>query len=121
MQEMTDSEDRTRSRGAVAEIRLCAYCEGGFSAKRPQQRFCSQACRLGFHKDVGAEGTVAGVSRIKRGVSVVIHFPTGPAAERAITLLRGESVSVVNKSKAAPAEKAEASIVARCASERERC
>lgn len=74
------------------EIRTCPYCQGLFAPKRRRQDFCSDPCRVGYHKDMGARGVVAGVTRLKRGVSVVVHFPDGPAAERAIRLLKGAGV-----------------------------
>jgi hypothetical protein len=76
-------------------MRVCPYCMGMFSSVRLRQEFCGDPCRLGFHKDVGAEGVVAGVTRLKRGVSVVVHFPDGPAAERAIALRKGQAVRTV--------------------------
>lgn len=78
-------------------MRPCAYCRSLFLPKRKRQDFCDDKCRMGFHKDVGTTGTVAGVTRIKRGVSVVIHFATGPAAERAVKLMKGEVARVVVK------------------------
>lgn len=92
---MKVTSDRTRSEHAQEEIRACPYCRGLFAPKRLQQVFCSDRCKLGYHKDIGTEGVVAGVTRLKRGVSVVTHFPDGPAAERAIALLKGQSVRVV--------------------------
>ena len=86
---------RTRSSAAQAELRACPYCEALFAPKRLRQDFCGPRCRKGFHDDVGATGKVAGVTRLKRGVSLIIHYPDGPAAERAIELHKGASVRVV--------------------------
>jgi len=80
------------------EARVCPYDQVLFVPKRKRQDFCNDKCRIGFHKDVGTEGVVAGNTRIKRGVSVVIHFHSGPAAERAIKLLKGETIRLVPKS-----------------------
>lgn len=89
----------TRSSDGSAPIQLeareCPYDHVLFVPKRQRQDFCNDKCRLGYHKDVGTEGAVAGVTRIKRGVSVVLHFATGPAAERAIRLLKGERKRIV--------------------------
>lgn len=79
---------------AQLEMISCGYCGVMFMPKRERQDFCSTKCRSNYQQDVGTQGVVAGVTRIKRGVSVVMHFPTGPAAERAIELLRGEEVRV---------------------------
>jgi hypothetical protein len=80
-----------------AELRNCPYCHGLFQPKRLRQDFCGNPCRIGYHKDIGTAGTVAGVTRIKRGVSVVLHFSNGPAAERAIKLMKGAEVRAVTK------------------------
>lgn len=79
------------------EMRTCPYCQDLFTPKRKRQDFCGDQCRVGYHKDVGTIGTVAGVTRIKRGVSVVLHFANGPAAERAIKLMKGAEVRTVTK------------------------
>lgn len=80
------------------EARVCPYDQVLFVPKRKRQDFCNDKCRIGYHKDVGTEGVVAGVTRIKRGVSVVVHFANGPAAERAIKLMKGEAIRAVPKS-----------------------
>lgn len=79
------------------EVRTCPYCHTVFQPARLQQEFCGRVCRKGYHEDVGTEGVIAGVTRIKRGVSVVLHFATGSAAERAVKLLKGEVVRLVPK------------------------
>lgn len=82
--------------GAVqAEMRACPYCLALFEPKRARQDFCGPKCRKAYHDDIGTLGTVASVIRIKRGVSVVLHFDSGPAAERAVLLLKGERKRVV--------------------------
>jgi hypothetical protein len=85
----------TRSQPAQHEAKVCPYCTSLFTPIRAKQDFCGDRCRNGYHRDVGTEGTVAGVTRIKRGVSVVLHFANGPAAERAIRLLKGETKRIV--------------------------
>lgn len=80
-----------------AEIRTCPYCQVLFMPKRIRQDFCGPRCRKGFHDDIGATGLVAGVTRLKRGVSLIIHLADGPAAERAIELHKGTEVRVVTK------------------------
>jgi hypothetical protein len=79
------------------EQRVCPYCHGLFTPKRLLQEFCGRDCRKHYHEDIGTEGVVAGVTRIKRGVSIVMHFANGPAAERAIKLLKGGTVRLVPK------------------------
>lgn len=87
----------TRSQPQQLELRTCPYCRAVFQPTRLLQEFCGRACRKAYHDDIGTEGLVAGVTRIKRGVSVVLHFSNGPAAERAMKLLKGESVRLVSK------------------------
>lgn len=87
--------DRTRSQPPPGAMRVCPYCNGLFPPKRLRQDFCGDPCRTSFHRDVGTQGVVAGVTRLKRGVSVVIHYPDGPSAERAIALRKGQSVRTV--------------------------
>ena len=93
--------DGTRSDNAAApiqrEARLCPYCAAFFAPKRLRQDFCSDSHRIAYHRDVGTEGVVASVTRLKRGVSVVTHYPDGPSAERAIGLRKGQAVRVVAK------------------------
>lgn len=89
--------DRTRSNGEQGEMRTCPYDRVLFRPKRARQDFCSDRCRIAYHRDVGTEGKVAGVTRLKRGVSVVVHFENGPAAERAIKLMKGATVRLVTK------------------------
>lgn len=89
--------DVTRSNASQATLRACPYCNVMFVPKREQQAFCNDAHRVAYHRDVGTAGVVAAVSRIKRGVSVVIHFPNGPAAERAIKYMKGAHVRTVLK------------------------
>ncbi len=72
----------TRSQPQTMAMRVCPYCQVLFAAERLRQDFCGRKCRKAYHEDVGTEGKVAGVTRIKRGVSVVLHFENGPAAER---------------------------------------
>jgi hypothetical protein len=80
------------------EIRNCAYCRRTFTPKREAQAFCNTKCRSNFHEDHGAEGVIAGVTRLTRGrVSVVVHFDAGPAAEHAIAFERGEIVRTVKQ------------------------
>jgi hypothetical protein len=90
----------TRSSGVApeqTEFRFCHYCKKTFTPRRLRQEFCNPHCRKGFHDDVGATGEVAGVTRLKKSVSVVIHLPNGPAADRAIELLKGTEVRLVTK------------------------
>ena len=77
------------------EVRPCAQCRRLFAPKRPSQVFCCTKCRSEYHVDHGASGTVAGVRRIHRGASIVIHL-TGPAAEAAMQLLPGQKVRLVD-------------------------
>jgi len=88
---------QTRFEGQQGEMRTCPYCLKLYPPKRARQEFCGDKCRNGFHMDVGTAGKVAGATRIKRGVSIVLHFPSGPAAERAILLLKGQAVRLVSK------------------------
>lgn len=90
----THSEVTTQEQ---TEFRFCAYCAKPFPPKRLRQEFCNPHCRKGFHDDVGATGMVAGVTRLKRSVSVIVHLPNGPAADRAIELLKGTEVRLVTK------------------------
>lgn len=88
--------DATRWDGQQQEMRPCDYCHRLFEPKRPKQAFCHDKCRWGYHLDIGTEGVVAGVTRLQRGrVSLVLHFEAGPAAERAIRLMKGERKRVV--------------------------
>lgn len=86
-----------RCGGQQTAIRVCPYCHNAYTPKRDRQEFCGDKCRNAYHVDVGTEGVVAGVTRLKRGVSVVLHFPDGPAAERAIWLRKGQVGRVVVK------------------------
>jgi len=94
---MTAARTRSRASGAAiqTEVRVCPYCGDLFVPRRLQQEFCCDKHRIAYHRDIGAEGTVASVTRLKRGVSIVLHFPDGPAAERAIGLRKGQGVRVV--------------------------
>lgn len=85
----------TRSQPQQLELRACPYCRSAFQPGRLLQEFCGRACRKAYHDDVGTEGVVAGVTRIKRGVSVVLHFANGPAAERAVKLMKGDRKRLV--------------------------
>lgn len=87
----------TRRQPLQMEMRECPYCKVMFQPKRPRQGFCKRQCGKWYHEDVGTEGVVAGVTRIKRGVSIVLHFANGPAAERAVMLLKGEIVRAITK------------------------
>lgn len=88
---------QTRFEGQQAEMRTCPYCRGLFQPKRARQEFCGEKHRNAYHIDVGTEGVVASVTRLKRGVSVVTHYPDGPAAERAIGLRKGQVTRTVAK------------------------
>lgn len=73
----------------------CAYCQTAFTPKRRWAAFCSDKCRAGYDADIGIEGRIRRVSKIKRGgVAVTIHL-TGPAAERALNLELGDPYRVV--------------------------
>lgn len=79
----------------ATEQMACAQCRRLFAPKRPSQVFCCTRCRSEYHVDHGASGKVAGVRRIHRGASIVIHL-TGPAAEAALQLLPGQKVRLVD-------------------------
>lgn len=84
--------------GTQFEMRPCAYCRRMFTPAREDKAFCTRKCRASFHEDHGAEGIVAGVTRLMRGrVSIILHCEAGPAAEHAITLMRGDVVRVVKQ------------------------
>jgi hypothetical protein len=74
----------------------CPYCRQLFLPKRRWAAFCSKKCRNGYDQDMGAQGRVASVRRLKVGVSVVVHL-TGPAAERALNLELRQLVRVTGK------------------------
>lgn len=94
---MSASISETRSGDQQREMRECPYCHILFTPKREAQQFCKTPCRVAYHNDFGAQGVVAGVTRLKRGVSVVLHFPDGPAAESAINFRKGDVLSAVRK------------------------
>lgn len=75
----------------------CPYCHRLFVPRRSRQEFCGRKCSKAYHEDVGIAGVVASVTRLKRGVSVVTHYPDGPSAERAIGLRKGQAIRVVPK------------------------
>lgn len=76
---------------------ICSYCMTAFTPKRRWAAFCSDRCRSSYDEDIGIEGRVRRVSKIKRGgVAVTIHL-TGPAAERALHLGIYDYVRVVRK------------------------
>jgi hypothetical protein len=75
----------------------CAQCHAMFLARKPGQYFCKASCRAAYQRETGLQGQVAGVTRLLRGVSVVIHFPDGPAAEKAIALTKRQTVSIVRE------------------------
>lgn len=79
---------------AQQEMRPCPYCRALFTPKRRWGAFCSSKCRTDYDVDIGAQGSVAGVRRINKGASIVIHL-TGPAAERALKLGIRDLVRVV--------------------------
>lgn len=86
----------TRSNPFQLEMRTCPYDRVQFVPKRARQEFCSDPCRIGFHKDVGTEGEVAAITHLKRGrVSVVMHFDSGTAAERVKRFIKGERKRIV--------------------------
>lgn len=80
---------------SAGESRFCRWCGSSLAGKRAQAEFCGDRCRLDWHRSQPPEGVVRGVRKIKAGVSVVIHLPEGPAAERALKLELGESVRIV--------------------------
>lgn len=73
----------------------CRWCGGSLAGKRADAEFCCDRCRLDWHRNQPPEGVVRGVRKLKTGVSVVIHLPGGPVAERALKLALGESVRIV--------------------------
>ncbi len=89
------SASGTHSEPAQQETRTCGYCNGLFAPKRDWEQFCKPACRRAYDLDFGAMGAVKSVRKLKSGVSVVVHLPAGPAAERALRLALGENVRIV--------------------------
>ncbi len=79
------------------DMRTCPYCQSMFVPKRRWEAFCTQKCRTSYDQDFGAQGTVASVRRLKKGASVVVHLPDGPAADRAMNLLLNDPVRVTRK------------------------
>lgn len=88
-----DKPSETRYSADQQTLRTCPYCQSLFAPKRKAQQFCGSRCRSRYHLVIGMQGTVAGVTRLKRGVSVVLHFQDGPAADAAINLRKGDVVS----------------------------
>lgn len=78
------------------EARTCPYCQASFIPARRWQAFCSSEHRTAFDQEFGALGKIAGVRKLKSGVSVTLHF-TGPAAERALNLELGAPARVTRK------------------------
>lgn len=89
------SASGTRSGPTQRETRPCAYCSALFAPKREWEQFCKPGCRRAYDLDFGTRGAVKSVRKLKAGVSVVIHLPGGPAAERALKLALGELVRIV--------------------------
>lgn len=95
---MTAEPTRVRVQTDIqSEMTPCAYCHGLFAMRKPGQHFCKAACRAAYSRETGLQGRVASVTRLLRGVSVVLHFQDGPAAEKAITLKKQQIVSVVRE------------------------
>jgi hypothetical protein len=82
--------DQTMHPSALSQaIVRCAYCGGTFTPRKRWGAFCSAKCRNGFDVDIGAQGSVASVRKLKHGVSITIHF-RGPSAQRAMNLELGQ-------------------------------
>lgn len=77
--------------------RACDFCRDPFVPRRPHQRFCSTACRQGFHAqgDHGLRGAVVSNRILRRGkVSMVIQFGIEDR-EAALAIVPGDVVEVV--------------------------
>lgn len=78
--------DRTRSDVVVGQERLCDYCQGVYTPKRPHQRFCEPAHRSAAHREKQLEGVpprvVTGARQVRNGWSITVHLddlpPVGP-------------------------------------------
>lgn len=88
-------------------MQVCEQCGKSFTAKKPHARFCSDACRMKFHRPTlpaaeGPQGTVKIVRRIKTGVSVTLHFTDECQAERAIKTPLGAPARLVSQQEQDP-------------------
>lgn len=91
------NEPTTHYHATSGQSNACAYCQTTFAPRRKWERFCSSACRMAYDVDIGAQGVVRGVRRVKTGVSVTIHLTDESAAERGLKLGLGEPVRVVRQ------------------------
>lgn len=85
----------TRTEDHPPMMTTCLYCHAEFAARKPGTFFCKAAHRAAYQRETGLQGEVAGVSRLISGVKVVIHFPAGPAATKAIGLFKRQKVLLV--------------------------
>lgn len=84
---------------AETRTRACRYCGASFEPRRSWAVYCSPRCRDAFAADIGMTGKVASVRRLRKGISIVMHFD-GSAGERALKLAIGECVRVVHNPEA---------------------